>query len=348
MSNAIWAARLYDPLIHTSWMAEAFSKIAKAVAYGGAIFAIGLAAGLCGPFAFALAAVGGMTFNSIAQSTSLGDMIDEACDDAGNYLFPPEKMGKIITGSLDTRTNRRPSARAAGTRTETPLPEPEPQPAQPKPSFVDVMGQALYGFTPMGMAEGLVQQGVSIFQRANELGEGGPIVAMPDAGTAPAEEDKIYCERHSVDLLTYMVDSVFDFFTGNDLAGEMAESTLYLAQGSKEVFINLHPASRSNDKSDCEAYINEDYKINDISPDVRIGGDTLTVRPIRSGKNRLVELAGLVTEAVILIWSIGRIARGPCKTNPVEIATGAKAQEGTEDLDFQLPSCLPIVWQRQY
>ncbi|MGU7801595.1 PAAR domain-containing protein, partial [Escherichia coli] len=53
----------------------------------------------------------------------------------------------------------------------------------------------------------------------------------------------------------------------------------YLAEGSKSVFINGQPAVRAKDRTTCEGTVSDD-----VSPNVIIGGDTLTVRDIKSGK----------------------------------------------------------------
>jgi uncharacterized Zn-binding protein involved in type VI secretion len=80
-----------------------------------------------------------------------------------------------------------------------------------------------------------------------------PSVASAAAGTSPLEEDKVACEKHS--------------------------GPQYLAEGSKSVFINGQPAVRAKDRTTCEGTVSDD-----VSPNVIIGGDTLTVRDIKSGK----------------------------------------------------------------
>ncbi|SUC45494.1 Uncharacterised protein [Providencia stuartii] len=52
-----------------------------------------------------------------------------------------------------------------------------------------------------------------------------------------------------------------------------------MAEGSDKVSINDLPAVRANDRSTCEGKVSEA-----VSPNVLIGGGTVVVRPIKSGK----------------------------------------------------------------
>ncbi|WP_410481832.1 DUF6531 domain-containing protein [Pseudomonas plecoglossicida] len=83
-----------------------------------------------------------------------------------------------------------------------------------------------------------------------------------------------------------------------------------------------------------------------VSPNVRIGGGTATVRDIRNGKSKVAMFTGIIA-GVLISRRFGRI-KG-CKVgNPVAIATGSKFQEGPEDTDFSLPGLLGIEWARRY
>ncbi len=175
-----------------------------------------------------------------------------------------------------------------------------------------------------------------------------PTVATPAAGTEPCPLDTVACNKHP----------------------PMPEQ--FIAEGSRSVFINGQPAARSGDRSTCDAKIGTAEGL--ISTDVRIGGDSLVVREIRSGKTPGVGLAIAVLLAlrgnVRGFWSKlpclvggalvgGAVAYGTSKItsalksaingspNPVHSPTGAKIL-GEEELDFVLPGLLPIEWQRFY
>ncbi len=104
-----------------------------------------------------------------------------------------------------------------------------------------------------------------------------PSVASAAAGTSPLEEDKVACEKHS--------------------------GPQYLAEGSKSVFINGQPAVRAKDRTTCEGTVSDD-----VSPNVIIGGDTLTVRDIKSGKT-----PGLALGMIALSLLRGRPGQDPQK-----------------------------------
>jgi len=163
-----------------------------------------------------------------------------------------------------------------------------------------------------------------------------PTVGSADAGTSPLEEDKVLCDKHS--------------------------GPQYLAQGSKSVFINNQPAVRAKDKTTCEGTVSDD-----VSPNVIIGGETLTVRDIKSGK-----LPGLAVAMIALSLIRGRpgkiLKNMPCalaaagggmladmavnavfgSSHPVHAATGVKVLNDENELDFALPGRFPLQLQRSY
>ena len=176
-----------------------------------------------------------------------------------------------------------------------------------------------------------------------------PTVASPAAGTVPCLLDTVACTKHPPMPLQF------------------------IAEGSSSVFINGQPAARSGDRSTCDAKIGTAKGL--ISPDVRIGGETIVVQEIRSGKTPGVGLAIAVVMAlrgnVKCFWTklpclIGGLLVGGAVSyatskvtsalksaingspNPVHSATGAKILGGEEELDFVLPGLLPIDWQRFY
>ena len=176
-----------------------------------------------------------------------------------------------------------------------------------------------------------------------------PTVASPAPGTEPCQLDTVGCNKHPPMPLQF------------------------IAEGSSSVFINGQPAARSGDRSTCDAKIGTAEGL--ISPDVRIGGETIVVQEIRSGKTPGVGLAIAVVMALRgnlkCFWTKlpcmiggalvgGAISYGTAKVtsalksamngspNPVHSATGAKVLGGEEELDFILPGLLNIVWQRFY
>ncbi|WP_449432093.1 RHS repeat-associated core domain-containing protein [Pseudomonas putida] len=147
-----------------------------------------------------------------------------------------------------------------------------------------------------------------------------PPVTTPAApGSQPENEDRIICSRHP----------------------PMPEN--FIAQGSDKVLINGQPAARSGDKTTCDATIDANEN---VSPNVRIGGGTATVRDIRNGKSKIAMFTGIIA-GILIARKFGRI-KGCTLGNPVAVATGSKLQDGPEDTDFNLPGLLGIQWARRY
>ncbi|MCW1246408.1 DUF6531 domain-containing protein [Pseudomonas sp. SAICEU22] len=171
-----------------------------------------------------------------------------------------------------------------------------------------------------------------------------PTVATPAPGAVPKPEDLVICMKHP------------------------PMPPQFMAEGSDKVTINGQPAVRSGDRSTCDATV---VSSGLISPNVTIGGGSVVVREIRSGKTPGVGLA--VTALLMLKGGKGKFfSKLPCmlvggavsmaassaanaaanaalgSSNPVHAATGAKVLGGDEELDFALPGILPIDWQRFY
>ena len=174
MSDALWAARLDDPLLHTSVWADILSGAMEFVAGAvvgalvvGALAVVGIAT--CGVGAFVLGAlIGGVV------GYFWGDKITAVCDDFANSLFPPTEQAWIKTGSINTKTNSKLAARAAGivdysVSLEEIKKQLEQQPKE-EVSFLDQVG--------------------SFFSQMWR-----PTVATPDprASPSPNDEDKILC-----------------------------------------------------------------------------------------------------------------------------------------------------------
>lgn len=171
-----------------------------------------------------------------------------------------------------------------------------------------------------------------------------PTVESPVPGAIPCSLDTILCEKHP----------------------PMPEELL--AEGSSKVSIEGQPAVRSGDRATCEAIV---VKAGKISNNVRIGGKSVVVQPIRSGKTPGIGLALSVLMALRgnprkLLSNLPCLAMGMINgfvvdqvagaatraitgsPNPVHAAIGAKVLTGPEDLDCVLPGLLPIEWQRFY
>ncbi|WP_237141784.1 RHS repeat-associated core domain-containing protein [Pseudomonas fluorescens] len=171
-----------------------------------------------------------------------------------------------------------------------------------------------------------------------------PTVATPAPGAVPKPLDLVTCMKHP------------------------PMPPQFLAEGSDKVTINGQPAVRSGDRSTCDATV---VSSGLISSNVTIGGGSVVVREIRSGKTPGVGLA--VTALLMLKGGKGKFfSKLPCmliggatsmavssamgamanaamgSSNPVHAATGAKVLGGDNELDFVLPGILPIDWQRFY
>jgi len=171
-----------------------------------------------------------------------------------------------------------------------------------------------------------------------------PTVATPAPGAVPKPLDLVVCMKHP------------------------PMPPQFLAEGSEKVTVNGQPAVRSGDRSTCDATV---VSSGLISSNVTIGGGSVVVREIRSGKTPGVGLA--VTALLMLKGGKGKFfSKLPCmliggatsmavssamgamanaamgSSNPVHAATGAKVLGDVEELDFVLPGILPIEWQRFY
>ncbi|PIT58607.1 RHS repeat-associated core domain-containing protein, partial [Snodgrassella alvi] len=174
-----------------------------------------------------------------------------------------------------------------------------------------------------------------------------PTVATADPRAVPKDNDKITCAKHPHLPGTYE----------------------YMAEGSSKVYINGQPAVRSNDRSTCEAKVTDNCEGGvRVSNNVRIGGEPIVVRPIRSGKHpialgvgilaslkrpnkRCVQIGCLLVNLAIdgaTSYAIASVTKAVTRGNPVHLSTGAKLLTGAQELDFTIPAHFPIEWQRFY
>ncbi|WP_345830843.1 RHS repeat-associated core domain-containing protein [Erwinia sp. HDF1-3R] len=150
-----------------------------------------------------------------------------------------------------------------------------------------------------------------------------------------------------------------------------------MAEGSSRVFINGLPAARTGDQTTCGG------KVMTGSGNVRIGGEPQPTLPIQSevpeklykasdltllfagllgGAGGAAGKVGALGRLFSKIPGINKLARIACRAGvlmtgaaavgiiarPVDIVSGQKFLSGDDELDFVLPSRLPVVWQRYW
>jgi len=164
MSDAYWAAREGDPLLHSSWLSDLVSIAAQGAVYAAMFAVAGTGVG---------AIVVGAALAVAVTASGLDETISAGADALGDALFPPEEAARIKTGSPDTRINGKPAARAAGSVPSTP-PEESEWDADTSPQEPDFLDQA----------------GAFVSTLLT------PAVATPAAGAIPCEGDKIDCSKH--------------------------------------------------------------------------------------------------------------------------------------------------------
>lgn len=323
MAQIVHAARMGDEILHPSLIAEMVSAVAEAVIYAAATAAVAAAISLAvvgtvatgGAAGIAIAAVAGvavgaMSTLSVGEGQTVGDAISSFCDSLGNSVDAPDPYGKIESGSHNVFVNSKPAARAAGIT--GPPGGGAADAGQAEPSILKNVGSMAMAAVPYLLP--VVGLGMAIRDIFNP-----PATTPKDSGSEPRDKDTITCSRH------------------------LPLPDNYIAQGSDKVFINGQPAARSGDKTTCDATIDVNEK---VSPNVRIGGGTATVRDIRNGKSKIAMFTGIIA-GILISRRFGR--RKGCKVgNPVAVATGSKFQDGPEDTDFSLPGLLGIEWARRY
>ena len=190
-------------------------------------------------------------------------------------------------------------------------------------------------------------------------------MASPDPSTTePRNKDKIICEKHP----KFVPEPVANSDNEDDEVELGTGTAEYLAEGSKKVYINSQPAVRSFDRSTCEAKVTDDYKGGiKVSNNVRIGGESVVVREIKSGKHPIAQIVTIATlvlapgkfggkilkfshcvlQAIAINMGVAQAFKA-FEGKPVHLPTGAKLLFGPEELDFSLPAHLPFEWQRFY
>ncbi|WP_375224219.1 RHS repeat-associated core domain-containing protein [Erwinia amylovora] len=270
MADKLTAATLGDPLVHSSLLADFASGLAEGAIYL-AVFSAGAAMAASGVgVALGAALVVGAMVNGFPEriGSLVSDTVDGLLDSLG-MRGPPDAT--ITSGSPNVRIRGKAAARAAGiVDMITDLPAEGPA--------VDALTVA------MAMAAGVADTvrhpgaflsalGDSISQTsAQDVGDlfkhtwhdtVRPVVESASPFASPAARDSILCSKHASDA-----DNV-------------------LAEGCEKVLINGQPAVRNGHRSSCEAKV-------EVSDDtrVRIGGNTMVVREIRSGKSAIACFIG--------------------------------------------------------
>ncbi|PNS13227.1 type IV secretion protein Rhs [Mixta theicola] len=374
MTDELIAARMGDPLVHSSALADFVSGMVEGAIYLGIYSA---ATALCGTgfgavLGVGLAVAAGVSGIPEKIGNRAGGMVDSALDFLG-LKGPPD--ARITSGSVNVRIMGKPSARAAGTVDHAYL-NAFPGGEEESLSAEDVVTLISAGIAATasvvkhpGKAASALYDNVSdidgndvkhffsgIWSNLTQ-----PLVKSASPYATPAPKDTVLCSKL-----------------------HLAENANFLAEGSRKVLINGQPAARNGDRSTCEAKIEVAE-----NPRVRIGGGSIVVRDIRSGKNFLAwvlgsltggagirqgvkalqslfqarklmrllregvcPVAAAATQAIAAessVQALGLIASKAVQTaHPVNIATGAKILAGQEDLDFSLTDRIPLLWQRVY
>ncbi|MBD8191058.1 RHS domain-containing protein [Pseudomonas fluorescens] len=336
MSDALWAARLGDALTHTSMMADILGGVLE-VAANVAITALATAAVAAAiGVTVATAGIGGCILGAVVGIV-VGMAMSKTGADKGLSKMCEDFSNALFPPVVEATI-------AVGSTNTFVNSIPAARAAGSIPSHVAPAGTELEQAPPepdsMPQAEpGFLDMAEGFFSQLWR-----PTVATPAPGVVPALTDMVLCARHP------------------------PMPPQLLAEGSDKVTINGQPAVRSGDRSMCDATV---VSSGLISPNVTIGGGTVVVQEIRSGKTPGV---GLAIEALMMLKGAKGKALSdlPCmllsgvssyavsqamgaaanatmgSPNPVHAATGAKVLGGDTELDFVLPGILPIDWQRFY
>lgn len=377
MGTDYLAAKMGDPLEHTSAWGDFFGGLVEGVCYGVLFLAaanpVGLAAGLAAGFI-------------------LSDVISEIGDTVSSW-FTPDVAGMITSGAENVHIKSLPAARAAGVvpddvllallQAEAVNPPDSKRMRLLKGVLVKSAMVASIPLLPVFLGK-MAGEKIAAYFRGEESppapeNEPGfwsrvweaisnPVEDGPDPAlhVAPRLLDTIKCSKHP----------------------HPPGPEQYLAEGSETVRINSQPACRNGDRSTCEAVIAHVQ----TGAKVRIGGRSLVVKEIHTGKNMLAYYLGFITGGLlvssvqalicrtsakefagklpcliagsVLGNTLGILAGGVLSSvlssltsgqaassqtaRPVHIASGIKVLAGDEELDFVCDGLLPVAWQRVY
>lgn len=337
MSDALWAARLGDGLEHTSMMADILGGVLEAAA----TIAIGTLATMAVAAAVGVSlATGGLgaCVLGLVVSVVVGVAMSKTGADKGLSSLCEDIGNALFPPSIQANI----ASGSDDTKINNIPAARAAGIAPPTRISGDGAEEGESTDSPSATPEeepGFIDMAKEFFSQMWR-----PTVATPAPGSEPRDQDLITCTKHP------------------------PMPPQYLAEGSEKVSINGQPAVRSGDRSTCDAKV---VSAGPISPDVTIGGGSVVVREIRSGKTPGIGLA--LTVLMMLKGGKGKFwSNLPCmlmsgvnsfvvsqatsaltqaivsSTNPVHAATGAKVLGDDDDLDFALPGVLPIDWQRVY
>ncbi|SDS44061.1 RHS repeat-associated core domain-containing protein [Pseudomonas asplenii] len=338
MSDALWAARLGDGLEHTAVMADILGGVLE-VAANVAIGALATAAVVAATgITVATGGLGACVLGAVV-GVIVGVVMSKTGADKG-LSDMCEGIGNAlfpptVQATIQTGSKNTLTNSIPAARAAGTAPPPAPAGGVPDSEAANTPEEAPAeeeGPGFLDMAKGFFSQ----MWR--------PTVANPAPGTQPKPLDLVTCTKHS----------------------PMPQQ--FLAEGSEKVSINGQPAVRSGDRSTCDGKV---VSSGMVSSNVTIGGNSVVVREIRSGKTPGIGLA--ITVLMMLKGGKGKFMSNlPCmllsgvnsfvvsqatgaltqaiagSPNPVHAATGAKILGGEDELDFVLPGILPIDWQRFY
>ena len=325
------AARLGDEIIHSSPFADIVSTVVEGATYAAIGMTVAAAAAAAAPLLGAGAAAASVAAigESCLLSGIIGGALTAAAGLADDITASADDLGSLIFPPSPAGVISSGSDNVLINSLAAARAAGELTTASASGSSDSSKAQ-----TPESFADYAGMLLASVEQFGSEMWQ--PTVASAAAGTSPLEQDTVVCEKHS--------------------------GPQYLAQGSKTVFINGQPAVRAQDQTTCGGTVSDA-----VSTNVIIGGDTLTVRDIKSGK-----MAGINVAMIALSLIRGRPSQifknMPCAlaaagagmlasmatnavfatSNPVHAATGVKVLNDDNELDFSLPGRFPLHWQRSY
>ncbi|WP_127956682.1 RHS repeat-associated core domain-containing protein [Serratia microhaemolytica] len=285
MSSDFLAAKQGDPLEHSSVLADFISGVVEGALYlGVAVAAAALTVGTAG---LAGAAIGFVA--AAGAGFAVGGLISKGADWVGGLvdgvlgaLFgsgPPDAV--ITSGSPNVFIKGKPAARAAGAIPHAEL-------------YAELERQrkaAEDSVSAWQIADGLLSLA---FERITDIGATMLGLAAPRPEPEKKPEQPGFWEQAWQGIVSPVVAEKDPFSTPK--SGDVITCTkkhympppLFLAEGSKSVWINSQPACRNGDRSTCEAKI----KHSQGSAPVRIGGQSVVVRDIHSGKNAAANFVG--------------------------------------------------------
>lgn len=321
------AARKDDDLIHSSIFADITSIVVEGAAYAAIGAAVGAAAAAAAPLAGAGAVAAGLA--AVGSSCVLSGIIGGMLANAAGIT---DDISKVASGVGDFLFP--PSVSGKITSGSSNVLTNNKKAARAAAKLLPASAAVPESQSPMSFMDYGRELLGGLGQIANSFWQ--PSVAGPVANADPTQQDTIACDKHP--------------------------APQFMAEGSSSVLINGQPAIRAGDRSTCEATVADN-----VSPDVIIGGESVVVREIKSGKTPGLALAmmllpllrgrpGAVLRSMpcVVAGAIGGMAGDMLvnaifsSSNPVHAATGAKVLNDENDLDFSLPGRFPLSWQRNY